>query len=55
VLYIYNNIAKIILLQLLQREQVFLLFMMVHTFGARSPPLRILIFHTRFQLQSMDF
>jgi len=37
-LYIYNNIAKIIALQLLQCEQVSLLFRMVHVVAARSPP-----------------
>jgi len=37
-LYIYNNIAKIIALQLLQREQVSFLFRMVHVVAARSPP-----------------
>jgi len=37
-LYIYNNIAKIIVLQLLQCEQVSLLFRMVHVVAARSPP-----------------
>ena len=37
-LYIYNNIAKIIALQLLQREQASLLFRMVHAIAAISPP-----------------
>jgi len=37
-LYIYNNIAKIIVLQLLQREQASLLFRIVHVVVARSPP-----------------
>jgi len=37
-LCIYNNIAKIIVLQFLQREQVFLLFRMVHAVATRSPP-----------------
>ena len=36
-LYIYNNIVKIIALQLLQREQASLLFRMVHVVTARSP------------------
>jgi len=62
-LYIYNNIAKIIALLLLQREQVSLLFRMVHVVAARSPPhvdptstfYGIFIFNTRLQLQSMDF
>jgi len=37
-LHIYNNIAKIIALQLLQREQASLLFKMVHVVSTRSPP-----------------
>jgi len=38
VLYIYNNIAKIIALQLLQREQASLFFRMVHALATISPP-----------------
>jgi len=34
----YNNIAKIIALQLLQREQASLLFRIVHAVAARYPP-----------------
>jgi len=37
-LYIYNNIAKIRALQLLQREQASLLFRMVHAIATRFPP-----------------